>query len=255
MKFSTLRGVYLLKEDRSGFDTIKLTDDVTLFMRPREGFASTNFSNCCRIVHSPENGKYSVGERVWVHHFIVDQRFKRNNKFGEEIYAREEQIFFSAEDITNFKDPDVCVFQYLSTGEHASNGVIIPASTDDNKGRVVTGCFPGGSVIEFVPNKEYEIFFNEKQYLVIDKRHVTSLDGIPYGDYYRIDAFENFEYQGNFGIIKGQLGKQLHEKISLPQKLSLALLYSPSLELDGKTAIVNTPKGKWAHSESILATL
>lgn len=239
IKLSTLRGKYLLREKRDFFDAVK-RGDLELDLTVKTGFVYSDFSNCCEVVAAPTDGKYRVGETVWVHHFVFDDRV-RDDQFGEPLYAtREENIFFAGESPLECDDEDFVVFQYLKTKEKEINGIVAQIATeDDRRGRVVAGALPKDAVITYRLNKELEFFHNEEQYLLIEKDWITSVNGKPYGDWYETDDFENTYFDCGFIHLKGQIGAKTQLKMQLAgtKKEKIVKLNNPSLPLHGKTVI------------------
>lgn len=237
-KLFTLKGKYLLKELRDGFDTIE-RNGITIYKRPSEGFEFVNFSMKCEIVAAPENGKYGRGQKVFVHHLVKDDKWSANFSTKEVLATVEDNILFAGNSPEDCKDKDVVVFKYLKKKEEATDSGIVTqvGFTDEKKGVVVAGGLPKGTIITYRENKELEIFYNEEQYLFMDLINVTSVDGKPYGDWYEVEDFADVYFDTGVVALKGQtaLGKKYN--IELKGRQKIAKLNNPSLPYHGKMVL------------------
>ena len=159
-KLSTLRGKYLLREIRDGFDVIE-KDGITIYKRPSEGFEYVNFSMKCEIVAAPEYGKYGVGQHVFVHHMVKGDAWSENWSTEELLATVEENILFAGESPLDCKEKDVVVFKYFKKPEEKTDSGIVKqiGFTDDSRGEVVGGALKAGDIITYRENKELEIFY------------------------------------------------------------------------------------------------
>jgi hypothetical protein len=248
--FSTLNRKYLVRELKEGFETIE-RNGLKLHTAKKTGFEDTaNFSNRCEVVVAPEGGKYKRGENVFVHHGIATDRF-RNDWFGEVLYAtREENIWFKGEKPEDLVDDELIIFKYLKKDIEEHNGIVTQVSSvDELRGEVVSGALPKGVEITYRINKEMEFFFNEEQYLITEKKFITSVNGKPFGEWYEYDDFEDEYFDEGLITLKGQLGAQRKYKIEPKHTQKIIKLNNELLPLHGKVVLGSeTWQDNYIHS-------
>lgn len=235
---STLRGKYLLKELRDGFDVIE-KNGVTIYKRPSEGFELANFSMKCEIIACPEDGKYGKGQHVFVHHFVKNDVWSSNFSTDEVLATVEENILFAGESPEDCNEKDVVVFKYLKKKEDATDSGIVTqlGFTDEYKGEVVSGALNKGDIITYRTNKELEIFWEEEQYLYIDVMNITSVNGEPVGNWYEVDDFEEEYFDTGIIQLKGQTGLSKKYDIELKGKQKIVRLNNPKLPYHGRMVL------------------
>jgi len=243
-KLTTINKAYLLKERRDGFDEIQ-HGSLTLTMQAREGNEFTNFSQRFEIVACPsKDSKYKKGDIVWGHHFIIKQK-----AFDDLFYAGESQIWFKADKITDLVDDDIVVFQYVLHEEtQTASGLTLinyndQKTTAKEKGikcRVVSGALLKGSEMRFYKNRQQEVWQNEEQYLLTDKKFITEVNGVPYGQWYEAKLVDDID-----------LYKQYKTRI---KKGFIVLLNNPELPYHSELALVQKkPVLSFVNHDEILA--
>ena len=244
---TTVENNYLLREDRSAFDVVKL-GMLEIFKSRPEGFKYNNCSNKFIVEAAPANGKYSVGDSVWGEHRIMDTPVEID---GELLFAAKEQsLWLKAEDPSVHDSNEIVSFEYLKEEEFMSQGIVAGvATTRWEKGVVTSGPLPKGSVITYWLDREYEFWYNERQILVIDPNHVTSVDGEVYGDWCEIDDMEGEDFQCGFLFLRGKFG--LMKKLGYGACNSrIAKCKSTDPELNGKVVLTRS-RGKYVHKSLI----
>lgn len=247
--FQTLNGAYLLRETKEGFDEFKLGEtEVDIKMMPRTGVKDfANFSKHCIVKYRPENGKYQVGQHVWVPHLIAKNQVDAS-AFLEDgknlLYCGEHNILFEGEDITKIDTDEWVVFRIQKQHEVEENGITVIVPEDDEIGYVVCGALEESTKITWVTSKRVEFWQNEQQYWVTHIEHITSVDDKVYGDYYEIDTFKDYELITGGIVIKGQRAAMKLNKIdNLPSKKHILVkLSNPNLPYHGRTAIIRRVK-------------
>jgi hypothetical protein len=257
---NSLGKVYFVKEIKEGFDEFNLGDtDIRIQMRPRTGVGKyTNFSKHCEVKVAPENGKYKVGQQVWVPHLVADN--KPSNRLAQKhglLYCGEHNIMFAGKDITKIKSDDWVVFRIKQQSEVEKNGITLIEEEDDSIGFVVCGFLPEGSKITWVSSKRIEIWQKEVQYWVTHKEWVTSLDDEPYGDYYRIDNYKERSGEINGITLKGQpYAQKKFGVVPKDKRYEIIDLYNPCLPNHGKSALFRRVKPMpFVHQDSLVALL
>jgi hypothetical protein len=241
--FSTLSGVYFVEESREHFDFLTY-GLLKLKTGARQSTGYSDHSNRFRVVKAPLNGKYSVGDYVWGHHLI----YSHPVSFMKGVFATlESNIWFSGQTPETPKglDEEVTIFKPFIEYEKSSNGIVYQLKKENVlRGSVLHGKLPVGSIITYWLNKEYEIFYGEERYFIIDNRWITSLNGEPYNEFYRCEYFDSEEVVVNGITLYGKLAAMLKYNIEQTNGY-LAKLYNPKLPLHGKVAILNK---KWEYS-------
>lgn len=221
-KLTTINKAYILKELRDGFDEVQ-RGSLKLKMASRTGNKYTNFTNRCEIVKTFKNSKYKVGDVVWVHYLVSDQL-----AYDDYLFAGERQIWFKAENIKDVQDEDIVVFKYdLHEETTRPSGIVLISYDEGNsdkyglRGKVVGGGgLEKGSQIYFNKDRENEVWQDEEQYLVIEKKNVCMVDGKLFGDWYYAEPVDITDMY-------------LKHKIRLPKGGVIALLKNPLLAYDG----------------------
>lgn len=250
--FSTLNAKYLLREIKEGFETIK-HGDLELVTAKKTGFEDyANFSNHCEVVVAPQDGKYKRGQRVFVHHGIATDRFK-NDWFGEVLYATvENNIWFVGDKPEDMVDDELIIFKYLKNDIEEENGIVTQVSSvDESKGETISGALPKGLTITYRKNKEMEFFFNEEQYLITEKKYITSVDDVPFGGWYEYDDFEDDYFDTGLIALKGQLGISRELGVEPLQGQKIIKLNNVLLPLHGEIVLaVETWQDKYIHGDT-----
>jgi hypothetical protein len=265
---NTLGKTYIVRELKEGFDDFSLGEtDVKIQMRPRQGVGKfTNFSNRCEILVAPENGKYKVGQSVFVPNAVVDNKISPkiaeslgvNIKYlSGSLYLGEHNILFEGEDITKIEGDEWSVFQIKKQSEVVENGITIIDPEDDTIGYVICGALNKGDKITWVSSKRIEIWQKEKQYWVTHKDWITSVNDEPYGEYYRIDNYSKRSGKVNGIELKGQTYARKLFGLSIPdKKYEIIDLYNPCLPNHGKSALFRRVKPMpFVHQDSLVALL
>jgi len=238
---------YLLREDRSAFDVVKL-GELEIFKAKPEGFKYNNCSNKFIVEAAPANGKYSVGDSVWGEHRIMDTPVDVD---GVLLYAAKEQsIWLNAEDPSLHDSDEIVSFEYLKEEEFMSNGVVAGVATIRwEKGVVTSGPLPKGSVITYWMDREYEFWYNERQILVIDPRNVTSVDGEVHGDWCELDDMEDVDFECGLLYLRGKFGAM--KKLGYDKCTSrIAKCKSTDPELNDKV-VLTASRGRYVHKSLI----
>ncbi len=261
-KFSVIGNKYFAVEVKEGFDKFNLGDtDIKIEMRPRTGVGKyTNFSNHVKIIARTENGKYSIGDHVWVSNKVVDSSFVAGEEFGEhkgeKIYHfPEEGVAFFGDDITTAKSEHWVLAKHKEHSIKEQNGIAIVENEKHNVLTVVNSgddSIPVGAYIEFIRTKRVEFWQNEKQYWAILRDLVTSVNGEPYGEYYRLDEFDEFEYEVGGIVIKGNKAAQAKYRVEPTRYQRLAQLINPKLPYHNKVAIAYQTKRDAKFSKHII---
>lgn len=242
---------YLLKEDRSAFDTVKL-GLIEIFKARPEGFKYNNCSNKYIVVSAPPKGKYSIGDSVWGDHRIMDTPIELD---GRSLFAaKEESIWLKAEDPSVHNDDVIVSFEYLKQKEYMSNGIVagIDAVRWD-KGIVLSGPLPKGSIITYYMDAEYEFWYNERQILIIDLDLITSVDDEVYGDWCELDDMKDAIFDCGLLYLKGKFGAM--KKLGYDSCNSrIAKCKSNDEELNGQVVITNR-RGKFVDKKLIEAVV
>ena len=234
---STLRGKYLLREIREGFDVF-MKGGIRVYKQKSEGFEYTDFSMKCEILVAPENGKYKKGQNVFVHHQVSDDKWSNEFSNDEILATREENILFAGESPEDCDEKDVVVFKYRKKVEKVENGIVSQVGFyNDSEGIVVSGGLKRGDVITYRINKELEIFWEEEQYLFIDLVNITSLNGKPYGFWYEVDDFENDYFDTGIIQLKGQTGLSKKHNIELRGRQKIVKLKNEKLPYNNKMVL------------------
>lgn len=240
---TTINRAYIVRELRDGFDTIK-HGSLDLLMRTRTGNKYTNFTNRCRVLAAPKGGKYAVGDVVWVHHFVLNQ------SFGDDLYCAEHQIWISGDRIAEVESDELVVFKYRNISEKTTPSGIFLVTFEDTdeknmKGDVVAGALPKGSVIEWIADNEYEFWQDEQQYLVVDKEHITTIDGVLTEGFYEYEKLTLSERQDLF-----------RQHGIMPKKGFIARLKNSLLPYHGKHCWLSTSSAqRFVRPPEILAIL
>lgn len=250
-KFSTLGGKYIVKESREHIDFISF-GSLTLKSAARESFAYSDKSNRFEVMYAPEGGLFSVGEHVWGHHFIYDSPFK-------DCYATlEDNLWFAGDSptkATKLKDGMV-IFKPLKQTEKASNGIVYELAKEvDLVGVVVDGPLPKGAQITFVKNKEYEMFYGEERYFVVDIEQVTTVNGEPYGEFYACENFLKYQTEIDGLTVFGQEGKIRELGFSKIKRGILCKLHNTKLPHHGKYAVLQKMKDFGKEGADIVGVL
>jgi hypothetical protein len=248
-KITTVDKNYLVSEDRSAFDTVKI-GMLEIFKARPEGFKYNNCSNKFIVVAAPVNGKYAVGDSVWGEHRIVDTPVEVD---GQALFAaKEESLWLKAEDPSEHNDEHIISFEYLKEDEYMSNGIVAGvATTRWEKGVVLSGPLPKGTVITYWTDREYEVWYNERQILLLSLHHVTSIDGEVCGDWCELDDMNEKEFECGFLYLRGKLG--LMKKLGYDFCNSrIAMCKSADPEFDGKM-VLTLKRGKYVHKNLIEA--
>lgn len=245
----TVEKNYLLSEDRSAFDTVKL-GLLEIFKARPEGFKYNNCSNKFFVVAAPVNGKYKVGESVWGDHRIMDTPVELDGKML--FAAKEESLWLVAEDPSEHNDEHILSFEYLKEEEYMSNGIVAGvATTRWEKGVVLSGTLPRGTVITYWMDREYEVWYNERQILLLSLHHVTSIDGEVCGEWCELDDMEEDEFDCGFLFLRGKLG--LMKKLGYDSCTSrIAKCKSADPEFNDKIVLTGR-RGKFVHKNLIEA--
>lgn len=241
---TTIGETYFLKELRDGFDTIE-RDELKIQMSKRTGNEYTNFSNKCVVMYAPKKGKYKQGDVVWVHHYVVDQ------KQGDYMYAREDQIWFKGDSLLNVNNEKIVVFKYKLHEETttASGLILISYDTDGMekygfKGEVVSGGgLKKGDTFYFIKNTEYELWENEEQYFIVDIDNVCKVNGRIRDGYYETKKVNitDMYFNHKLRMVKGGV---------------ISLLNNPNLPNDGLFCVLRKkPSCSFVRPEEVLALL
>ena len=243
-KLYTRKGVYFVEESRDHYDFISF-GSLKLKTGGRQSVGFSDHSNRFKVVHAPEDGKYAVGDYVWGHHMI----YKSPVSFIHNTYATlESNLWFKGQtpDSPQSSLDGLVIFKAYVEEEKASNGIVYQLKKEDvSRGVVLHGDLPKGSVITYWKNKEYEMFYGEERFFIVETDNITTLNGQPYGDFYFCDFFENEERLINGITFFGQAAAIRRYGFDSIQG-HIAKLYNPKLPLHGKVAILNK---KWEYSK------
>lgn len=240
-----INGAYLLKENREGFDVVE-RGDLKLQIAARTGNNYTNFSNKCDIVVAPKGGKYKVGDTVWVHHFVSDQKYNDGL-----LYANENQFWFKGDKLSEIEDDNIVIFQPdLHDESTTASGLILISYDTKNsekfgeRGKVVSGGgLKKGSQIYYHKNRELEVWENEVMYLIIEKTEICMVDGECFGDWYISEPLNETDLYFKY-------------KIRFPKKGVISLLKNPHLPLDGSFVVLaNAVVPCFVSPDKILSTI
>jgi len=246
---TTVEKNYLVSEDRSAFDIVKL-GNLELFKSKPEGFKYNNCSNKFIVEYAPVDSKYKVGDSVWGHHMIINTPVEIDGKLM--FAAKEESLWFSAEDPSEHNEDKIISFEYLKESENTVGNLITNvAATRWDKGTVLSGGLPKGTVITYWKDREYELWYNERQILIMDVDHVTSINGEVCGDWCELDDMEGEDFFCGFLYYRGKLG--LMKKLGYDSCNSrIAKCKSVDPEFNGKIVFTRR-KDKFVHKNSIEA--
>jgi hypothetical protein len=242
-KLSTRRGVYFLQEAREHLDYVSF-GSLKLKSGARQSVGFSDKSNRFKVVNAPEDGKYKVGQYVWGHHFI----YKNPVAFLKDTFATlETNIWFAGQSPTTPEnlDEELVIFKPYEEPEMASNGIIYQLKKENAKAGTVLIGMEKNATITFIINKEYEMFYGEERFFVVDRKWITSVNGEPYGEYYLCDYMEHTEHYRGGILYYGQAGVRLKYGFDSVNGF-IAKLYNPKLPLHGKVAILDK-KGEYSR--------
>lgn len=262
--FRTIRNNYLLVEIREGFDEFELGNTgIEIKIGAHEGVGGyTNFSKHCRVIAAPEGGKYKVGASVWVTHLIKDtmtdgRKISESLKGVDVMYCHEDNILFECENLLELESDEWMITQAKPKEEKEVGGFIVVEGMDDFEAYVICGAMEKGKRItwwEQVPR--VELFQKEVQYWAVHKENVTSVDGKPYGEFYRVDTFNDMEYEYRGVTLKGMTAKMAELGVERMKGCVIGRLENPDLEHHGCTCLVRKPKRKsLIHQSQVHAIL
>lgn len=246
---TTVEKNYLLTEDRSAFDVVKI-GHIDLFKARPEGYKYNNCSNKFIVEAAPLNSKYKVGDSVWGDHRIIDSPVEIDGKGM--FAAKEESIWLKAEDPSEHNDENIISFEYLKEDEYMSGGIVAGVSvTRWEKGFVLSGGLPKGTVITYWTDREYEVWYNERQILLLDINHVTSINGEVCGEWCELDDMNEQDFNCGFLYLRGKMG--LMKKLGYESCNSrIAKCKSVDPEFNGKI-VITSRRGKFVHKSLIEA--
>ena len=260
----TIRSNYLLTEIKEGFSEFELGDTgIEIKIGKHEGVAQySNFSKRCRVIAAPEGGKYKVGASVWVTHLIKDTlmdgaRISESLRGTEVMYCHEQNILFECDDLTELESQEWIISKAKPKEEKEIGGFTVVEGMDDLEAYVICGALEKGQRITWwEQSPRVELFQNEVQFWAVHKNDVTSINGEPVGEFYRVDDFKDstFEYRGI--ELKGTQAKMAELGIERTKGCVIARLENPALEHHGCICLVRKPRRKsLIHQSQVHAIL
>jgi len=265
----TIKGKYLAVEIKHNFDDFKLGDtDIEIKMMPRTGTKSyNNFSKHCKIVCSYEGSTLPVGTHFWTRHQVMDTAF--DGKYisselkGESVLAtREPNIIFIGEDLktaksSGFDGKPWILTQTLQQRKETKGELEIVKGIDNSRAVVINGqgVVEDGAEITWLSGGRIEYWEKEIQYWAVRVDRITSVNGEPFGNFYELDLFEEFEIERNGIVYKGKQAAEMEYGVNTSRKEHLAKLNNPSLEHHDKVAIVKQTKRGVKYSDDVVTLI
>lgn len=260
----TIRGNYLMREIKEGFDHFSLGDtSIEIKMMPRTGVGRyTNFSKRCEVLAAPEEGKYKVGASVWVPHLIKDTLFDggriHSDLRGVEVmYCNEQNILFECDNLLDLKSDEWIITKVKPEEKREVNGITVIDDFDDLEAYCLAGAMSDNELITWWEQQpRVELWQKEVQYWAVHIDNVSSVNGEPYGDFYKVDTFGGFRFERKGITLKGMIAKMAELKIERMKGCVIARLENPRLEYHEAICLVRKPKRKsLIHQSQVYATL
>ena len=253
---------YFSVEVKDGFDKFELGDTgIEIEMRPRTGVGKyTNFSNHVEVIGRTEGAKYPIGTHLWVANTVVDSKFIGDEHFGEHedkpiYHFKDGGVAFVGADITTAYSEHWVLGKTKEHKIEEKNGITLYNAENPNILEVVNSNeddIPAGSEIEYIHGRRVEFWQKEVQYWAVMKTRVASVDGEPYGKFYKMDEFEELEYEQNGILMTGNKAAQIKYDCIPAKHQKLARLLNPKLPFHNKVALVYQTKSRARYAEHII---